>query len=400
MTARRVVVAGASLAGLNAAEALRDAGFEGTIVAVGAEDHLPYDRPPLSKDVLAGETRAEATALREPGHYDGLEVDWELGRRVTGLDVDDRKVALDNGMVVPFDGLVIATGASPRRLSGQPDLEGIHLLRTLDDSLDLASELERRPRVVVVGAGFIGSEVAATARGRGCEVTVIEVAPVPLAHALGEEMGRALSSLHGDHGVDVRCGVAVEGFDGSGRVERVRLADGSAVDADVVVVGVGVAPETEWLEDSGVEVDDGVVCDEYCFAADRVVAAGDVARWHNPAFDETMRVEHWDNAIQQGRHAAQNLLAVLTGGEPEPYSPVPWFWSDQYDAKIQFTGRSAPSDEVTVVEGSVEERRFVAIYGREGRVVGALAINRPRPVALLRGRIPDVTVDEVMEELG
>lgn len=393
-----IVVAGASLAGLNAVEALRDAGHDGTIVVVGAEEHLPYDRPPLSKDVLAGETPPEATALRDAAHYDALGVEWELGRRATGLDVDDRKVALDNGMVLPFDGLVIATGASPRRLPGQPDLPGIHLLRTLDDSLALAAELAQRPRVAVVGAGFIGSEVAATARGWGCEVTVIEVAPVPLAHALGEEMGRAVSALHADHGVEVRLGVGVEGFEGAERVERVRLADGSAVEADVVVVGVGVAPETAWLADSGLTLENGVVCDECCVAAEGVVAAGDVARWRNPLYDEVMRVEHWDNAIQQGRHAAENLLRQLAGGAPEPYAPVPWFWSDQYDAKIQFAGRAAPGDEVTVVDGSVEERKFAAVYGRGGRVVGVLAVDRPRIVAVLRRRIAEgITVDEAVE---
>lgn len=392
------VVAGASLAGLNAVEALRDGGFEGRIVVVGAEQHLPYDRPPLSKDVLAGEATAESTALRPPGHFERLGVDWELGRRVTGLDVHDRKVALDNGMVLPFDGLVIATGASPRRLPNQPDLGGMHVLRTVDDSTALSDELTPGARVVVVGAGFIGSEVAATAKGRGCDVTVLEAAPVPLAHALGEQMGATVSGLHGDHGVDVRCGVGVEGFVGSARVEAVALADGSRVEADVVVVGVGVAPETGWLDDSGLTLDDGVVCDDACFAADDVVAAGDVARWPNPLFGETMRVEHWDNAIQQGRHAAKNLLRAAAGDAPEAFTPVPWFWSDQYDSKIQFAGRSAPGDEVTVIDGSLEERKFAAVYGRGGKVAAVLAIDKARPVALLRQRIAaGITVDEAKE---
>lgn len=395
---RTFAIAGASLAGLNAAEALRDAGHDGGIVVIGAEEHLPYDRPPLSKDVLAGQTEPETTALRSPEHYDSLGIDWELGRRATGLDVDDKKLALDNGMVFPFDGLVIATGASPRRLPGQPEMAGIHVLRTVDDSVALAGELERRPHVVVVGAGFIGSEVAATAKGRGCEVTVIEAAPVPLAHALGEEMGAAVSALHSDHGVEVRCGVGVEGFEGSGRVETVRLSDGSNVEADVVVVGVGVSPETGWLEDSGLALDNGVVCDEACFAADGVVAAGDVARWPNPLFGETMRVEHWDNAISQGRHAAANLLRADAGEKPEPFAPVPWFWSDQYDSKIQFAGRCSPDDVVTVVDGSVAEARFAAVYSRGGRVVGVLGIDKARPVALLRPRIAaGVTVEEAEE---
>lgn len=393
-----VVVAGASLAGLNAIEALRDAGFEGRVVAVGAEDRLPYDRPPLSKDVLSGAEVAEATALRAPADYDALDVDWELGRRADGLDLGAKSVVLDDGGSISFDGLVIATGASPRRLPGQPELAGVHVLRTLGDCLALGRSLQERPRVVVVGAGFIGSEVAATARGMGCEVTVVEAMPVPLSHVLGDEMGGAISSLHRDHGVDLRVGVGVDGFDGSGRVERVRLADGSAVDADVVVVGVGVAPETGWLDGSGLTIDNGVVCDDACFAAEGVVAAGDVARWPNPVFGETMRVEHWDNAIQQGRHAAANLLRGLQGTAPEPYAPVPWFWSDQYDAKIQYAGRAAPNDEVTVITGSVDERKFAAVYGRRGRVVGVLAIDTPRPVAMLRRRIAQgVTVDEALE---
>lgn len=384
---RTFVIVGASLAGLNAAEALRDAGFDGKIVAVGAEEHLPYDRPPLSKEVLAGEKPPGDTALRDSERYEALEVEWELGRKAAGLDPDDRKLALADGMVLPYDGLVIATGASPRRLPGTPEMEGIHLLRTLDDSIALAAELERKPKVAVVGAGFIGSEVAATAHGRGCDVVVLEAAPVPLAHALGEEMGRAISALHGDHGVDVRCGVGVEGFEGKDRVEAVRLADGSTVAADVVVVGIGVAPDTGWLGDSGLEIDNGVVCDEMCFAAEGVVAAGDVARWPNPRFDEVMRVEHWDNAIQQGRHAAENLFRVDNGDDPEPYAPVPWFWSDQYDAKIQFAGRAGP--DVEVVDGSVDDRKFAAVYGREGRVTGVLGIGKARVVMQYRMKIAD-----------
>jgi len=393
-----VVVVGASLAGLNAVEGMRDAGFGGRIVVVGAEDRLPYDRPPLSKDVLAGAMPAERTALRDAAHIDSLDAEWELGRRATGLDVGARRLALDDGRSLTFDGLVIATGAAPRRLPNQPDLAGVHVLRTLDDALALSAGLDDTPRVAVVGAGFIGSEVAATARGRGCDVTVIEVAPVPLAHVLGDEMGRAVSQLHRDHGVNLRLGVGVEAFEGDGRVERVRLADGSAVDADVVVVGIGVEPETAWLEGSGLTLDNGVVCDAMCVAAERVVAAGDVARWPNAVFDEVMRVEHWDNAISQGRHAAENLVRMMAGDDGAPYAPVPWFWSDQYDAKIQYAGRGAPTDEVTVITGSVEERQFAAVYSRAGRVVGVLGIDKPRPVALLRRKIADgVTVDEAKE---
>jgi NADPH-dependent 2,4-dienoyl-CoA reductase/sulfur reductase-like enzyme len=261
-------------------------------------------------------------------------------------------------------------------LPGTPDTAGIYMLRTLDDSLAIRDALDATPRVVVVGAGFIGSEVAATCRMRGLDVTLLEALPVPLARALGDEVGAACAELHRDNGVDLRVGVAVDGFDGDGRVERVRLSDGGTVDADIVVIGVGVAPETAWLEGSGLVLGNGVRCDASCFAsAPGVVAAGDVARWHNPLFGVDMRVEHWTNAAEQGTAAARALLA---GAGAEPFAPVPYFWSDQYDAKIQFVGMCAPGDELRVVHGSVAERRFVALYGRAGRLVGALAVSRPR----------------------
>jgi NADPH-dependent 2,4-dienoyl-CoA reductase/sulfur reductase-like enzyme len=337
--------------------------------------------------VLAGEWDTDRTILRPPSDYEPLALDLRLGRRATALDLDARAVALDDGERVAFDGLVIATGASPRLLPGTPDLEGLHVLRTLDDCLTIRAALEAKPRVVVVGAGFIGSEVAATCRGRGLDVTVLEALPVPLGRALGDEMGAACGELHRDHGVDLRVNASVAGFEGSGRVERVRLGDGSTVDADLVVIGVGVAPETAWLEGSGLELGNGVVCDAACFAsAPGVVAAGDVARWRNPLFGADMRVEHWTNAAEQGTAAAQALLA---GAGAEPFAPVPYFWSDQYDAKIQFVGVAAPDDELRVVHGSVAERRFVAIYGRAGRIVGALAISRPRLLMAYRRMIAD-----------
>lgn len=375
---RRIVVVGASLAGLSALEVLRQEGYEGELVAVGAETTLPYDRPPLSKQVLQGAWEPEQTALRDAAHYEWLEVDWRLGRRAVALDLAARAVELDGGEPLPFDALVIATGAAPRTLPGTPPLAGVHVLRTLEDCLALRKELEGGPRVCVVGAGFIGAEVAASCRARGLEVTVLEALPAPLSRALGEDMGAACAALHRDHGVDLRCGVGVAGFDGSGRVERVRLADGGAVEAEVVVVGVGVSPETGWLESSGLPLANGVVCDETCATpAPGVVAAGDVARWPNPLFGEEMRVEHWTNAVEQGGAAARRLLAGP--GEARPFAPVPYFWSDQYDVKIQLVGHPGP-EELRVVDGSVEEHRFVALYGRGGRLVAALAFNRPRPL--------------------
>jgi 3-phenylpropionate/trans-cinnamate dioxygenase ferredoxin reductase subunit len=380
-----IVIVGASLAGLRAAESLRRDGFDGELVFVGKEPHLPYDRPPLSKDFLAGELAPEQLALRKQPYQD-LALDLRLGRTATALDVAGRSVELDGGERVAFDGLVIATGASPRTLPNQPDLDGIFVLRTVDDSLAIRERLESRPRVVVIGAGFIGSEVAATCRTRGLDVTVLEALPVPMVRGVGPVIGEVCGALHRDHGVDLRCGVAVEGFDGTERIERVRLADGTCIDADLVVVGVGVAPETRWLEGSGLELDNGVVCDATCLVAPGVVAAGDVARWPNPLFDgELMRLEHWTNATEQGVAAGQRLLAG--DDDAEPFAPVPFVWSDQYDVKIQTVGAIRGDDDVVLAHGSLEERRFVALFGRAGRLVGALGFSRPRLVMQYRAMI-------------
>ncbi len=381
---RAVTIVGASLAGLNAAEALRRDGFDGSVTLIGAESRLPYDRPPLSKQVLAGDWEPERAALTDSEELQEDEIEARLGLRATALDLDARELTLHTGETVAFDGLVIATGARCRAMPGTEGLRGVHVLRSLDDCLALRADLEAVPqRVVVVGAGFIGAEVAATARGRGLEVTVVEALPNPLSRVLGDEMGRVCAEVHRDHGVDLRTGVGVDRIEGDRRVERVTLTDGSIIDADVVVVGIGVVPNTEWLDGSGLQVGDGVLCDASCLAAERVTAAGDVARWPNQLFGETMRVEHWDNAAAQGAHAARRLLNPETG----PFTPVPWFWSDQYDRKIQLAGRVRPDDEVRVVNGSVDERRFAAIYGRAGRIVGVLGFNRPRHVMRYRALI-------------
>ena len=383
-----VVVVGASLAGFRAVEELRHQGYDGRLTVVGAEPHLPYDRPPLSKQVLAGKWDLERISLKPIGkEMDDLDVDWRLGVSAAGLDLSTREVELADASRVPFEALVIATGAAVRTLPGQPTLDGLYTLRTLDDCLALRVDLERAPeRVVVVGAGFIGAEVAATARERGLEVTVLEALSTPLQRALGDQMGNVCADIHRDHGVDLRLNTGVEGFedDGRGRLTGVKLTDGTSVAADVAVVGVGVVPNTGWLDGSGLTVDNGLVCDETCLAADGVVAAGDVARWPNSRFGEVMRVEHWENAQEQGAHAARRVL-----GAAEPYTPVPWFWSDQYDRKIQLAGRSSFEDEVQVIDGSIDERRFVAIYGRGGRLVGVLGMNRPRVVMEYRQLIAD-----------
>lgn len=403
---RTVVVVGASLAGLRAAEALREGGYDERLVLVGDEPHRPYDRPPLSKQVLAG-TRPEADAdLPVP---DGLDAQWELGVRATGLDVAGRAVHLADGRQLAYDGLVVATGASPRRIPGWPDLTGVHVLRTLDDCLALRADLDATPRrVVVIGAGFIGCEVAATARGRGLDVTVVEPLAAPVIRGIGERIGAVVADLHRDHGVDVRLGVGVDGISGGGseasqRVGAVHLNDGSTVEADVVVVGVGVVPNTGWLETSGLPIDDGLVCDATCAAAPGIVAAGDVARWPHPILGD-LRIEHWDNAQEQGAHAARTLLAHLAddgaAGRGEPYAPVPWFWSDQYDRKLQVTGRTSADCDVDVVAGSIEERKFVALYGRAGQLVAVLGMNMPAKVMRWRQRLVDggMPFDEALAE--
>ena len=393
----RIVVVGASLAGFRAAEALRAQGFDGTLTLVGDETHAPYDRPPLSKQVLTGEWEPERTTLPSaaPAGDGGEPFDWRLGTKAVGLDLGAREVELIDGDRLAFDGLVIATGCRPRTIGGE-GLAGVHVLRILDDALALRADLDAGPdRVVVIGAGFIGSEVAASCRAREIDVTIVEALPVPLDRVLGADMGALVADLHRDHDVDLRLGVGVDGFesvtgpDGAERVTGVRLADGTTVAATVVVVGIGVVPNTEWLEGSGLRLDNGVLCDATCLAAPGVVAAGDVARWPNLRFDgEVMRVEHWDNALEMGVAAATRLLAADEAAAV-PYEPVPWFWSDLYDRKIQLAGRSGPDDEMQVVHGDVSERRFVALYGRGGRLVGALGWNRPRHVMQWRQRLTE-----------
>ena len=393
MTMEHIVVVGASLAGLRACETLRDEGFDARITLVGAEREIPYDRPPLSKKVLAGEWEPERIRLRKPDDFHSLGLDLRLGVRATALDLDARVVTVDdasNGSTVAFDGLVIATGASPRRLPDQPALDGIVELRTLADSTDLRDRIaDGTARVTIIGAGFIGLEVAATARGRGCAVTVLEGAPSPLVRGLGVAMGAAVAGVHGRNGVDLRCGVQIAGIEGSGgHVTGVRLRDGSVVGSDVVVVGIGVAPNTEWLAGSGLNLRDGIVCDAtLCAGVPGIYAAGDCARWPNAAFegfdDTEMRVEHWTNAAEQGAAAARNLLAVSHGDAPEPFTSVPFFWSDQFDSRVQFVGRAHGDDEVRVFAGSIDGA-FAALYGYQGRLRGVLGVSMPKMVMPFR----------------
>jgi NADPH-dependent 2,4-dienoyl-CoA reductase/sulfur reductase-like enzyme len=388
-TLERIVIVGASLAGLRAAETLRSEGFAGTITLIGDETHEPYDRPPLSKQVLRGEWDGERIVL-PAGRNDALDLSWERGVAATGLDLERRTVALADGRALPFDGLVVATGAAPRHIPGTEHLAGVFALRTIDDAIAVRDALDAgASRVVVVGAGFIGAEVAASCRERGVQVTMVEPLPAPLARVLGPEMGSIVGDLHRDHGVDLRVGTGVESIvEGSAGVPlRVQLTDETRVDADLVVVGIGVSPNTAWLHGSGLLIEDGVLCDDTTLAAPGVVACGDVARWPNPLFDEVMRVEHWEHALDMGAHAARRLLAG--DGPGEPFAPVPFFWSDQYDRKIQLAGRVRPTDQIEVVAGSIDERKFCALYGRSGRVVGALTMNMPARVIRYRRQIAE-----------
>ena len=356
---RTVAVVGASLAGLRATETLRRDGYDGRIVLVGAEPHLPYDRPPLSKQFLAGEWEPQELALRR-APYDELDIDLRLGVRATALDAGARVLTLDDGETLAFDGALLATGSTPRTLPDTPALDGIFVLRTVDDALDLRARLDAGPRVVVVGAGFIGSEVAATCRDAGPPTSPCSKrSPRRWSGDSDRCSAWCAASCTATTGSTFGSESASPPSRATVAVERVRLDDGSTVDADVVVVGVGVVPVTDWLEGSGLVLDNGIVCDETLLAAPGIVAAGDVARWPNPLFDgELMRLEHWTNAAEQGVAAARRLL-VAEGDEPEVYAPVPFVWSDQYDRKIQTVGHFRGDDDMEVVYGTLEERRFV-----------------------------------------
>jgi len=379
----RIIVVGASAAGLTAAEALRRGGFPDSITLVGDERHLPYDRPPLSKQVLLGTWEPDRTAFRDDAAYQRLDLDLRLGVSATGLDLADRTVALSDGDPLPFDRLVIATGVRPGQLADGHQLAGVHVLRTLDDTVALRDDLTRASSVVVVGAGFLGSEAAAAARTLGLDVTLVDVAPTPLARQFGERLGGWVGDLHRDHGVHLRTGVGVAGLHGWERVSGVELADGTVLDADVVLVAIGSAPATDWLAGSGVPLDDGVLCDSTCQAAPGVYAAGDVARWYNRRFSRLMRVEHRMNATEQAMAVARNLL-----GEPTPFAPIPYCWTDQFDARIQAYGIFPPDAEMTVAHGDPADRRFVARYhSDDGGLVGVLGWNMPKELRAERAQL-------------
>lgn len=352
------------MAGLRTCESLRQHGYAEPIVLIGAEKHAPYSRPPLSKEVLRGDAEATTATLRGAEELSALEVDVRLGRSATGLDVEGRRVLLNDGATVTYDDVVIATGATPRRLPGTA-FEQAHVLRTVDDCLEMRAKLVDGAKVVIVGAGFIGLEVAASARARGCAVTVIDVLPEPLARVVPVEVGRVVRGLHEEHGVTFELGAGVDGD--------------TRIDADVIVVGIGAAPETSWLADSALTIDDGVVCDDMLRAAPGVWAVGDVARWAHGS--GTLRVEHWTNAGEQPHHVARTIAT----GTATPFRSVPYFWSDQYDAKLQSLGSVGATDEMQVVWGSLDEPKWVALLHDGDRLTGVVGMRAPGRVMKMRG---------------
>ena len=377
---KRIVIVGGGLAAARTAEQLRRSAFDGSITIVGAEGHLPYDRPPLSKQVLRSEL--DDVTLKPREFYDDNKITLALGSAVRSLDTGAQTVTLDDGSLLEYDDVVIATGLVPRRIPSFPALPGIHVLRSFDESMALREEAGAARRAVVVGAGFIGCEVAASLRGLGIDVVMVEPQPEPLASVLGEQIGALVSRLHRAEGVDVRTGVGVDSVTGRDRVEKVALTDGSELDTDLVVVGIGSRPATDWLEGSGVEVDNGVVCDRVGRTnAPHVWALGDVASWQN-ATGHQARVEHWSNVAEQARVLVPSLLGQEL---PSNLVVVPYFWSDQYDIKIQCLGEPEADDVVHLVED--DGRKFLAYYERDGVVAGVVGGGMPGPVMKTRGKI-------------
>ncbi|WP_210949060.1 NAD(P)/FAD-dependent oxidoreductase [Streptomyces sp. MK37H] len=384
---RNVVIVGASVAGLTAAVTLRTEGYDGRLTLIGDEPHTPYNRPPLSKQILAGTWEPDRIKLRTDEELSALDARLLFGSSATGLDTDARRVVLDGGDSVSYDALVIATGVTPNSLPGAHHLAGVHLLRTLDDALALRADLRRKPgvRVAVVGAGFLGSEAAAAARRMRLDVTMIDPRPMPMRRQFGDRIAALVGQLHKKNGVSMRCGTGVRRFfESGGRVTGLELTDGTLLDADVVVVAIGAAPAIGWLAGSGLELGNGVECDPTCRAAPGVYAAGDVASWHNNHFGCRMRLEHRLNATEQARAVAHNVL-----GENQPFAPVPYFWTDQYDAHIQAYGIFPADAELAVLHGELEGGHFVVAYGHRGRVVGVLGWNSPCELRKLRQLVVD-----------
>src|SRR5215211_4152627 len=390
LMAETFVIVGAGLAGGGAAATLREEGFDGRVLLIGAESQPPYERPPLSKEYLRGESPFEQALFQPPDFYGENDIETRLGVRVTRVDAGRKEIELDNGESVAYDALLVATGARNRRfpIPGL-DLEGIYDLRTVADSDRIRAESSYRHKAVVVGMGFIGSEVAASLRQSGVEVAVVDRNTVPLRRVFGEEVGRVVERIHRDHGTELIFEDKVAEFEGAGRVERVTTQRGHRIECDFVVVGLGVEPVTELLAGTGVKTDNGVLVDEYCrTSVEGIYAAGDVANHYHPVFGRHIRVEHWQNALKQGQAAARSML-----GADEPYQEIPWFWSDQYEHNLQYAGFHRDWDEL-VVRGSMEGRSFVAFYRKDERILAAVAVDRGRD---LRRSVPLIKAQKRIE---
>jgi 3-phenylpropionate/trans-cinnamate dioxygenase ferredoxin reductase subunit len=365
------IIVGASLAGAKAAETLREEGFHGRVVLVGAEGERPYERPPLSKDYLRGEVGREKVYVHDEGFYAEHDIELRLNTAAVDLNTSNMEVALDDGDVLRYDRLLLATGSEPRRLAiSGAELDGVMYLRSVYDSDLLHERVDHGGSVVVVGAGWIGAEVAASARQRGLEVTVIEPASVPLERVMGAEVGGIYRDIHTDHGVEMLMGTGIEAFEGDNAVERVRTSDGRLIECDFVVVGVGVQPRIQLAATAGLEMDNGIVVDEHLqTSVPGVFAAGDVANAHHPFYGGRIRVEHWANALHQGPAAARNML-----GQADPFERLPYFFSDQYDVGMEYSGFARDWDRV-VFRGDPASREFIAFWISDARVVAGMNVN-------------------------
>ncbi|MCG7308954.1 NAD(P)/FAD-dependent oxidoreductase [Brachybacterium sp. ACRRE] len=379
MSPQDVVVVGAGAAGLGTVEALRREGCTARVTIIGDENDLPYDRPPLSKGYLSGAWDEARLQLRPRETLAELGATWKLGHSAVSLDREAREVRLEDGSTVHYDALVIATGVRSRRLPGTEGISGLHTMRTRADADRLREEMRSGARLLVGGGGFLGSETAASARTLGCEVTLISRRPAPLGDVLGDEVAGMLAALHRERGVDLEQGSVDAVTTADGHVTGVRLADGRELPGDMALLAIGSIPNVEWLRDSGLTLDDGVVCDASGLAAPGVWAVGDVAAWHDPGAERPVRLEHRTRASEHGISVARSILGA--GG---PLPSVPYVWSDQYEYTVQIHGSPRGADRFAIIDGSLEERGFTAVYGRDDRVCAAVGVNMVRPLRALR----------------
>ena len=370
------LIVGAGIAGGAAAETLRKQGFDGEVHLVGAEPHRPYDRPPLSKEFLSGDKEEAKLFFKMEDFYAEHSIELHLGAEATALDASSNTLTLADRQAIHYDKLLLATGSKVKKLPVPgSDLAGVHYLRTIEDSRAIARSMNGAGKAVIVGAGFIGSEVAAVCKTTGLDVTVLEIQAQPMAHILGDRMGSVYADLHTRRGVDLRLGEGISEIRGHTRAEQVITDRGLTIDCDLVVIGVGIAPDTFLAEDAGLDVDSGILVDEHCRTSNPdIFAAGDVANWFHPGLGRRLRVEHWDNALNQGAAAAKSMLCT-----PEPYSPTLYFWSDQYDLNIQYLGHAAAWDHIAI-RGNPAEEKFTAFYLKDGSVHGALVVNNFRDI--------------------